>query len=164
MQGPAAAGAIGALEQMPLAVAMRHELWLYPAVEIVHIAGFVVLVGSIAVLDLRLLGLGMALPVRALTRHILPWTAGAFAVIVPTGLLMFATHASDFLNNRAFQLKLLLILCAGINAALFHVRAYRTVGQWDRDAAPPAAARAHAGVSLLLWFSVIACGRLLAYL
>jgi hypothetical protein len=164
MQGPGTAGPIGALEQMPLAVAMRHELWLYPAVEIVHIAGFVVLVGSIAILDLRLLGLGRTLSVRALTRHVLPWTVGAFALIVPSGLLMFSAHASDFLTNRAFQLKLLLILCAGVNAALFHVGAYRTVRQWDGDVAPPAAARAHAGVSLLLWFSVIACGRLLAYL
>ena len=159
----AASGPLGALEAMPLAGAMRQELWLYPAVEIGHIAGFVVLVGSIAMLDLRLLGLGRALSIRALTRHILPWTAGAFLLIVPTGLLMFTAHASDFLTNRAFQFKLLLILCAGTNAALFHLGAYRSVGAWDREAAPPASARAHAGVSLLLWFSVIACGRLLAY-
>jgi hypothetical protein len=83
---------------------------------------------------------------------------------VPTGLLMFTAHASDFLTNRAFQLKLLLIMFAGINAALFHVGTYRTVALWDRDAAPPARARVHAAVSLLLWFSVISCGRLLAYL
>ena len=164
MQSTAAAGPIGALEALPVAVAMRHELWLYPIVEIVHITGFVVLVGSIAVLDLRLLGLGRTLSVRALTRHVLPWTTGAFLLIVPTGLLMFTAHASDLLTNRAFQLKLLLILSAGINAAVFHVGAYRSVAAWDREAAPPAAARVHAAASLLLWFSVIACGRLLAYI
>ena len=159
----AASGPLGAIEGMPLAVAMRHELWLYPMVEIVHIAGFVVLVGTIVVLDLRLLGLGRTLSVRALTRHVVPWSAGAFLLIVPTGLLMFTAHASDFLTNRAFQLKLLLILCAATNAAVFHMSAYRSVDAWDRNASPPAGARLHAALSLTLWFSVIACGRLLAY-
>jgi hypothetical protein len=159
----AAGGPLATLEAMPLAVAMRQELWLYPAVEIAHIAGFVVLVGSITVLDLRLLGIGRALSVRALTRHTVPWSAGALVLIIPTGLLMFTAHASDFVTNRAFQLKLLLILCAAINAALFHFGAYRSVQAWDYDAAPPSGARAHAGLSLALWFSVIACGRLLAY-
>ena len=159
-----ATGPIGALEAMPLAIAMRQELWLYPVVEIVHISGFVVLVGSITVLDLRLLGLGRSIPVSALTRHTVPWSAAAFALIVPSGLLMFAAHAGDFVSNRAFQLKLVLIMLAGVNAALFHVRTYRSVASWDRDAAPPTAARAHAAVSLVVWFSVIACGRLLAYI
>lgn len=114
------AGPLAALESAPIAVAMRQELWLYPIVEITHIIGFVVLVGSIIVLDLRLLGLSRSVPARALARHVLPWTIGAFVLIVPTGLLMFMAHASDFLTNRAFQLKLGLILLAGVNAALFH--------------------------------------------
>ena len=159
----AGSGPLAALEAMPIAVAMRQELWLYPAVEIAHIAGFVVLVGSITVVDLRLLGLGRTLSVRALTRHVVPWSAAAFVLIVPAGLLMFAAHASDFADNRAFQVKLALILLAGVNAAFFHLRSYRSVDAWDRDVAPPAAARAHAALSLALWFGVIACGRLLAY-
>lgn len=158
-----ATGVIGALESMPLAVAMRHELWLYPAVEILHIIGFVILVGSICVLDLRLLGLSRTLPVTALSRHVLPWTFAAFALILPTGLLMFSAHASDFVTNRAFQIKLLLIMSAAINAGLFHSGVKRTVALWDRDAVPPARARLHAAASLLLWFGVITCGRLLAY-
>ncbi len=160
----ASASPLGFIESLPLAVAMRHELWLYPLVEIAHIAGFVVLVGSIVVLDLRLLGLSRSLPVSTLTRHIVPWTIGAFALIVPTGLLMFSAHASDFLTNRAFQLKLLLILLAGVNAGLFHTGVYRSVARWDREAVPPPMARLHASASLLLWFGVLSCGRLLAYL
>lgn len=156
--------ALTAIENSPLALAMRHDLWLYPAVEIIHIGGFVVLVGSVAMLDLRLLGLSRALPVRQLARHVLPWTWGALLLIVPTGLLMFITHAGDFLMNRAFQLKLLLILCAGINAALFHASTYRTVTQWDTGVTPPRGARLHAVASLAIWAGVIACGRLLAYL
>jgi uncharacterized membrane-anchored protein len=159
-----AAGAVGGLESLPLAVAMRHDLWLYPVIEIAHIAGFVVLVGSIVVLDLRLLGFSRTLPVRSMTRHVLPWTFAALLLIVPTGLLMFIAHASDFITNRAFQLKLLMILFAAVNAGVFHTTVYRTVPQWDKDAAPPAAVKVHAALSLVLWFSVLACGRLLAYL
>ena len=67
-------GPLGAIEGLPVAQAMRHWLWLYPAVEIAHILGFVLLVGSIAMFDLRLLGLSKSIPVPALARHLLPWT------------------------------------------------------------------------------------------
>lgn len=155
---------LAAIEAMPLAIAMRQDLWLYPVVEIIHISGFVVLVGSISMLDLRLLGLSRRLPVRDLARHVLPWTLGALVLIVPTGLLMFMTHATDFLTNRAFQLKLLLIMLAGVNAAALHMGALRAAAQWDSGATPPVSARLHAAFSLMLWFGIIACGRLLAYI
>jgi hypothetical protein len=158
-----AGGAVAALESLPLAVAMRHDLWLYPIVEILHIIGFVVLVGSIVVLDLRLLGFSRNFPVSALTRHVLPWSFAALLVIVPTGLLMFIAHASDFLTNRAFQIKLLLILLAGVNAGIFHTSVYPSLPTWDKEATVPTGARLHAAASLMLWFSVLACGRLLAY-
>ena len=154
---------LAAIERSALAVAMRQDLWLYPAVEILHIAGFVVLVGSIAMLDLRLLGLSREIRVRAFARHVLPWTAGALLVIVPTGLMMFITHAGDFVSNGAFQIKLLLIMAAGVNAALFHLGVFRTVAAWDHGAGTPRAAKLHAAASLLIWFGVISCGRLLAY-
>ena len=152
------------LEQAPIAVAMRQELWLYPAVEIVHIAGFVVLVGSIVVLDLRLLGLSRGISARELSRHVLPWTLGALVVIVPSGFLMFVAHATDLISNRAFQLKLGLILLAGVNALAYHLGTARTSALWDRDAKPPARVRLHAAASLAIWAGVLACGRLLAYL
>jgi len=161
MQHAAAAAPIAALESLPLAVAMRQDLWLYPIVEIVHISGFVVLVGSIVVLDLRLLGVSRSLPARALARHVLPWTLGALLVIVPSGLLMFMAHASDLVSNRAFQVKLALLLAAALNAGMFHTGAFR--GYADRDANPPPAVKAHAAASLVIWFGVITCGRLLAY-
>jgi hypothetical protein len=164
MQHNDGATALGWIEQSALATAMRHELWLYPSIEILHIFGFVTLVGSIAMLDLRLLGLSRQIPVRALAGHLLPWTFGALIIIVPTGLMMFVAHASDFISNTAFVLKLSLIFGAGLNAAVFHMGPYRTVGQWDTAIATPAAAKFHAMVSLLIWMGVISCGRLLAYL
>ncbi len=154
---------LAAIERLPLAVAMRHDLWLYPVVEIVHICGFVLLVGSIVVFDLRLLGLSKGLPVRLLARHVLPWSIGALALIVPSGLMMFIAHASDFVGNTAFVTKMALLFCAGTNAAVFHAGVFRGVAGWDSGVAVPPAAKVHALLSLLIWVSVLACGRLLAY-
>jgi hypothetical protein len=158
---------VGALEASGLGQAMRQWLWLYPAVETVHIVGIGLLFGSIAVLDLRLLGLGRAIPVRLLSRHVLPWTIGSFLLIVPSGFLMFTAHASEFISSPVFVIKMCLILTAGLNAALFHAVVYPSVDVWDseemRKLPPPPSARLSAAVSLLLWVTVIACGRLLAY-
>ena len=154
---------MGIIESTALGVAMRKSIWLYPAVETVHIIGLAILVGSIAVLDLRLMGLSRGLPVRKLARHTLPWTIGSFALILPSGLMMFAAHATDFIASPVFALKMGLIFAAIINAAVFHTTVFRSAAAWDVDVMPPAAARASAALSLLLWLTVIACGRLLAY-
>jgi hypothetical protein len=154
---------LGWIEQSALATAMRQELWLYPSIEILHIIGFVTLVGSIVMFDLRLLGLSNRLPVRELAGHLLPWTLGALIVIVPTGVMMFMAHASDFISNTAFVIKLSLIFVAGFNAVAFHLGAYRSVSEWDSHYPTPPAAKMHALASILLWMGVITCGRLLAY-
>ena len=158
-----AAGPIGAIEASGLGQAMRQSLWLYPIVEIVHLLGLALLFGSIAVLDLRLLGLGKGLSVKRLAGHVLPWTAASFVLIVPSGLAMFVAHASDFIGNPVFALKMGLIFAAGINAAVFHTTVFRDNAAWDVNGATPGAARLSAGLSLLFWISTIACGRLLAY-
>jgi hypothetical protein len=160
---PAGGGVLGAIEQSPLAAAMRGQLWLYPIVEIFHIAGFVVLVGAVVMFDLRVLGLSPGISIRALARHLLPWAVAALIVIVPTGLMMFSAHATEFVDNRAFALKLTLIMLAFINAATFHVGVFRRAETWDTVVSAPPAARAHALASLLLWVGVVSCGRLIAY-
>ena len=139
---------------------LRDDPWLYPAVEIAHIVGFSVLVGAVAMFDLRLLGFGRALPLAALARYLLPWSWAALALIVPSGLLMFSTQP-ELLDNRVFLLKLALIAAAGLNALVFHTGAWRHAARWHD--AIPIVARLHACLSLLLWIGVIACGRLLAY-
>ncbi|HEX7217909.1 MAG TPA: DUF6644 family protein [Burkholderiales bacterium] len=163
----APAGALGALESSGLGQAMRQWLWLYPSVEIVHIVGIALLFGSIAVMDLRLLGVSRSIPVRTLARHVLPWSAASFLLIIPSGLLMFTAHASEFIDSGVFVIKMLLILAGGVNAALFHTITFRTADVWDteemRKLGPPPSARAAGALSLLIWISVIACGRLLAY-
>jgi hypothetical protein len=154
---------LAAIEALPLAMAMRQSLWLYPIVEIIHILGFVLLVGSVAMFDLRVLGLSKAIPVTALARHILPWTLGATLLIVPSGLLMFIAHASDFISNTAFIAKMTLLSFAACNALWFHMGPYQGVARWQTGSGAPLAAKASAALSLLLWVGVICCGRLLAY-
>jgi len=154
----------GAIEGLAIAKAMRENLWLYPAVEIVHILGFVMLVGSVVMFDLRVLGLSRQVSVRALARHLLPWSLAALVLIVPTGLLMFSAHASDFISNRAFQVKMGLLLAAGINAAIFHTGPYQRVAGWDTNATAPGGARLSVALSIAIWVAIISCGRLLAYL
>ena len=147
----------------PLAELMRTHLWLYPVVEIAHILGFVVLVGGVALFDLRVLGFARALPVDLLGRHLLPWSVASLGLVVPAGLLLFSTDPHSLLDNPAFQLKLGLIGCAGINALTFHVGPYRTVAQWSVGTRSPMRARAQALLSIVLWIGIICCGRLLAY-
>jgi hypothetical protein len=154
---------VGGLEGSALGQAMRQWLYLYPAVEVIHIAGIALLFGSIAVLDLRLLGLSKNISVRELARHTLPWTAASFLLIVPSGFAMFTAHALEFIGNPVFALKMCLILAGGTNAALLHAGVFRGAANWDVSVMPPLAARAAGAVSLLVWIAVIACGRLLAY-
>jgi len=160
-------GPLGALEASGVGQAMRQWLWLYPSVEIVHITGIALLFGSIAVFDMRLLGLSRSIPVKTLARHVLPWTAASFLLIIPSGLLMFTAHATEFIQSDVFVLKICLILAAGLNVALFHAITFRTADVWDseemRKLPPPPSARIAGALSLALWISVIACGRLLAY-
>jgi hypothetical protein len=152
------------IEGLAIARAMREQLWLYPAVEVAHIVGFAILVGSVVMFDLRVLGLSKAIPVSALSRHLLPWSVGALLLIIPTGLMMFSAHAADLLVNRAFQVKMGLLLAAGINAAIFHTGPYQSVAAWDTNAPAPLGARLSVALSIAIWIAVIACGRLLAYL
>lgn len=154
--GPAAS-----IEALAVAKAMRDIPWLYPTVSILHILGFVILVGAVVMFDLRVLGLSKQIPVRALARHLLPWSVSALLLVVPTGLAMFATHATDLIASRVFLVKMCLVLAAGMNAAIFHTGPYTSVAAWDVRTKAPLGARACMVVSIAIWVAVIACGRLL---
>jgi hypothetical protein len=155
---------LGWLESTGVAVAMRQWLWLYPAVEIVHIVGFVILVGAAAMFDIRLLGGARHVPVVDMARHHLYWSRLSLVLVVPSGIAMFMAHATEMATNPAFRLKLLLIGAAGLNAWWCQLGPFRSVRCWNRGVAAPYAAKAAAVFSLVCWVGVITCGRLLAYL
>ena len=152
------------LETTQLAMAMREWLWLYPIIEILHIIGLAVLVGAAALFDFRLLGIARGIPVTSLAGYLLPCARASLLLIIPSGLMMFTAHATEMAANPAFQLKLLLLAAAGLNATVFHWGSLRTVAAWNQNTAAPARAKIAALLSLALWSGVITCGRLLAYL
>ena len=141
-----------------LATAIQESRWLGPAALAVHLSGVALLLGTIAVVDLRLLGLWRHKPVRRLSARLLPWSAASFALIVPAGLLMFVAHADELIDSSVFVLKMGLILAAGVNAAVFHAGAYRGASAWDVGVMPPPAARLAGALSLALWVAVVVCG------
>jgi hypothetical protein len=134
---------------------LRSHVWAYPALEVVHITGIGLLLGNLVLLELRVFGLGAALPVKALSRLSLGIALAGFSVVAASGLLMFASQPAELLANRAFTLKMLLLLTAGCNAAWFHGRG--SLDRLDR------LAKAQMALSTLVWLAVIACGRWIAY-
>jgi hypothetical protein len=150
------------LENSSPAVAISQSLWLYPILEIVHITGIALLVGPAIMFDLRLLGFSKNLPVSALARHLLPWSRRGLLLIVPSGLLLFITNAVALWYDPVFLIKMLLLVVAGLNAFAFHRFTFRSVAA-SNDTILPAGAKVTAGISIIVWIAIIACGRLLAY-
>jgi len=157
------ASAIHTIEASGVARFMREALYAYPVAEVVHIVGLGLLFGSIAIVDLRLLGLGSRVPVKPLVAFAVPWSIAGFTIAASAGLLMFTAHAEEFLTQPVFMLKMGLILAGGFNATILHNGSLRAL-ETDAPARLPPRVRLAAGISLLLWLGVIACGRFLAYL
>lgn len=147
---------LGALEHSGLGQTLRSSLWLYPAVETLHILGLAMLVGAIVTYDARVAAAGRGLDLPAWSRAVLPVARLGFLLAVPMGLLLFTTEARAFAANPVFRLKLVLILLALGNVAFFHAQA-------RGKATPTAALRASAILSIALWTLVLASGRLIAY-
>jgi len=138
--------------------------WMFPFLESLHVVGLAVLIGSIALLDLRLLGLtGRTWTVTRLTRETLRWTWGGFALAIITGVLMFCGAADLYVANPAFLVKMVLLLLAGANMLAFHLFAWKSVQRWDEGADTILAAKVAGGLSLLFWAAVVVAGRAIAF-
>jgi hypothetical protein len=148
----------------PGSVAFHESIWVYPIVESIHVLTLCVFLGLTVMLDLRLLGAIMpATPVSRAIRRLLPWMIGGFWVMAASGALLFYADPVTNYFNIFFRLKLIFLVTAGLNAAVFHVMASRTIRQWDLDPRPPIRARLAGGLSLALWAAVVICGRMTAY-
>lgn len=161
MEHQAAPAIFLAVQESALGHLMRSSPALYPTVEILHILGFVVLVGSIVALDLRLLGFGRAIAIEPLARLLLPLARGGFLVAISMGLLLFSADAAHVVRNPAFQAKLLLIAAALVNIVIAHAGPWRRLARWHAEAS--GGAKVTALASLLLWLAAICAGRLIAY-
>lgn len=136
--------------------ALRSHVWAYPALEVVHIVGIALLLGNLVLLELRVFGWGAAIAPRDLARLSLSLALCGFGLAALSGLVMFATQPQELLANRAFTLKMLLLMLAACNAAWFHGRG--SLARLD------GLARAQMLLSTLIWLAVVACGRWIAYL
>jgi hypothetical protein len=143
---------------------MRNTLWPFPTIETIHIFGIVILVGSVSILDLRLLGVALKrASVSALTKRVLPWAWVGFAVQVVTGFFLFATESAKLYSSIPFRLKMIMLVLVGANALLFHGYVYRNVESWDTAAETPLGAKVTGCFSILLWLGIITAGRWIAY-
>ena len=143
---------------------MRSNLLAMPMVEAAHVLCITLVFGSILLVDLRLLGLfERHRAVTQVLREMLGLTWVAFVGAVVSGAIYFAANATTYWFNSAFRYKLLAILLAGINTAVYHWLFGRNVAAWDREAPTPRAARVAAALSLLIWTIVIVLGRLIGF-
>jgi hypothetical protein len=155
---------ISYFEKSALADTIRENDLLFPLIESVHVLSICLVVGSILAVDLRLLGLAsIRRPASRVISGILPVTWSAFAIAVASGSLLFISNATEYLGNGYFVAKIFLICMAGLNMAVFHGISARDLPRWENDAVPPLPARLAGGLSILLWVSVITCGRWIGF-
>lgn len=151
------------LENTTWSTAIRQSLWLYPALEIIHILGIVLLVGAALLFDFRLLGSSKNLLVSDMAQYLLPWSRRGLILIIPSGILLFITNAEALGFDPTFWLKMVLLVVAGMNAFVFHKFVF--TGLDDLNISPKSSLQLKipALISIALWIAVISCGRLLAY-
>jgi hypothetical protein len=148
------------LQESALGLFISESAIVFPWIESVHVLVITFVVGSIAVVDLRLLGLASRNDtLLRMTREIVPWTVGAFVVAALTGSLLFISAAERYWENWYFKAKLVLLVCAGINMLVFHFATSRRMAEWDRSGKIPPAARLAGALSLAFWVLIIFFGR-----
>ena len=152
------------LDGQSWSIALRESFLVWSALEASHIMTLMVFVGTIVVVDLRLLGvLFTKTPISAVEKKLLPITMLGFAVLVVTGLLLFYAKPLTYYKNMYFRLKLIVIALAMINILIFHFRVQHNQAKWDNEEKPPKSARVIAAISLSSWILVVILGRLIAY-
>ena len=149
---------------LPMGEFIRSNELAFPWLESVHVLAITLVLGSIAVADLRLLGIAsVKRPVSQVLHEVLPVTWVAFTVALITGLLMFTSNAVEYSHNKPFQFKMIMLVLAGLNMLVFQMVTFRGVGAWNDASRTPPAARFAGGFSLFCWIAVVAFGRWIGF-
>lgn len=152
------------LDQKAVGSGIRQSVWLFPALETIHLLGMAALVATITALDLRLMGVAARQqPVSKMAARLIPWAWLAFAVQVVTGVLLFSSEAVKIYGNPAFRLKMLLLLLAGGQALIFQTLVSSKLPAWDDRPSLPFAAKIIGVSSMLLWLGVVTAGRFIGF-
>jgi Family of unknown function (DUF6644) len=152
------------LEACGLATRIRESLFLFPLIESTHVLGLALVFGTIAIIDLRLLGIASTeRPFQRMASDILKWTWAAFALTALTGALMFITNARVYYHNFYFRTKMLLLVLTGVNLLVFERTAGRRLREWNEAPSAPRSGKAAAVLSLAMWIGIIFMGRLIGF-
>ena len=141
---------------------VAESLWGYPTLETVHTIGMALMIGSLGLINLRVLGFKSDLPLLE-TRQLLPLAWLGFTLNAISGTLLFTSDAIYFFSSYTFRIKILLIVLGGVNAALLGAKIFREAPAGAVAVVPSAGAKWLAGTSLVFWFGAVICGRLIAY-
>jgi hypothetical protein len=158
-------GLLEAIEALPFAEAIRISIWWFPVVETIHVLAIVFVLGSIARVDLRLIGaISRDRPITHVAAEMLPWTWASFVVAAISGTALFTAQAVRYYDTIYFDMKMIIMVIAGINMLYFEFVTKKTVVHWDRDARPPANVRFAGATSLVLWLGVVTTGRFIGFI
>jgi hypothetical protein len=158
------ASIIQAIQDSGLGEWMRTSVKAMPIVEAIHVLAAATVFGTIFIVDLRLLGYpNTQRPFTRISDEMLRLTWVAFCVAVITGIMMFAANANTYFINTAFRFKMLALLGAGVNMAIFQGITFRSVTSWDKAVSPPLAGRLAGALSILIWVSVILLARWIGF-
>jgi len=156
---------LGWLESTQLAIYVSQSPSVFPALEMVHVTATTLIVGMIAIVDLRLIGIGAkSSAITDIYRDVIPLTWGAFVVAAITGGLLFISQAVQYYANIGVRMKFSLLALIAVNMLVFRWIIYPGISKWDRDTPVPFAAKLAGAISLISWISVVAAARWIAYL
>src|SRR5215510_12093146 len=149
----------------PVSVAIRRALWLIPLLQAGHILAIAAVLSSVAMIDLRLLGLaGRSQTLRATAQRFVPWIWTSLVVLAATGLVLVVGEPKRSLLNPAFQLKMLLLALAIAVTLAFQVSLRRNVAFWEDGSQRRKVTGMFAVLAFLLWCTIAVAGRWIAYL
>jgi hypothetical protein len=137
---------------------LNNNEWSFPLLEIIHIAGFTLSIGTVALVDLRMLGLAMLrLPSSQVAKDMAPWTLFGLAIMLTTGPMIFSSDPNMYLANPSFMFKMYALLAA----IVYNYTIHRKVALAPNSSA--GVGKLVAAVSLILWVSVVAGGLFIAF-
>ena len=152
------------IEYSRLGTTIAESTWMFPTLESLHVIALVTVIGTIALVDLRLIGVASkGHRVSLLTKDTLPWTWGAFAMAALTGGLLFVSKSSSYVANPYFLWKMSVMALAGLNMMYFHLTTWRAVDHWELDPSFPPAAKVAGWLSLIFWIAVVFFGRAIGF-
>ena len=153
-----------AIQDSSIGMGLRESTYMWPAIEATHVLSLALSVGTIILVDLRLIGATMRdEPVTDVIEQTQPWTFGGFILAFISGIFLFWSEAGRLYPSYSFRIKMVCIALLGVNALLFHSGIYKSVDQWNKSTATPQRAKFAGWFGLIFWMVVIFCGRWTAY-